>query len=296
MNRFIKISRFSILKISLAFFIAFFSSLAFADTTHEVQKGETLYSIGRKYQITVPELRAANNISESDVLKAGQKLIIPSADIESAAVLSANAVTLDKNVKTDSYKVQKGDTYYGIARKYGIKVAEVFALNGLDSNAVLKVGQVIKVPVQEKIDSDVRIATSEKDLKDADPRKYSNQVVAGENVWPVKAEKVTYVKGKVSGVQLSAKSKEDVKNIRAGTVMYCGTYRGFGEVIFVQSKTGLIYAYTGLGTTKVKKGDYVVYGDSIGTVGVDAIKKESQLMLMVFRNGVPIDPAKAPRG
>ena len=58
----------------------------------------------------------------------------------------------------------------------------------------------------------------------------------------------------------------------------------------------MIYAYTGMSSISVQKGDYVVYGDTIGTAGVDSISKESRLTLMVFRNGSPIDPATAPRG
>jgi nucleoid-associated protein YgaU len=45
--------------------------------THTVQLGETLYSISRKYGVTVAALQAANNITDPDNIKAGQKLIIP---------------------------------------------------------------------------------------------------------------------------------------------------------------------------------------------------------------------------
>ena len=62
----------------------------FADTTYKVEKGDTLYSISRKYQITIAELRAANNLSENDVIKVGQKLKIPSADISNAAALATD--------------------------------------------------------------------------------------------------------------------------------------------------------------------------------------------------------------
>ena len=267
---------------------------AFADTVHLVQKGETLYSIGRKYQITLSELRAANNLSENDILKFGQELNIPSPDIENAAILNSNAGNGSQSYNSlslDIYAVQKGDTFYGIARKYNIKVAELFAMNDLGENDVLKAGQKLKVPSRNSPG-----AENLPDLKEADPRKYSGTKGSGGLVWPVKSPRVTYVNGKVSGVQLSASNKEKVMNIMAGTVMYCGTYRGFGEVVFVQSKTGLVYAYTGMCEIKVKKGDYVVYGDTIGLAGVDAISKEPRLTLMVFSNGSPIDPAKAPRG
>ena len=114
--------------------------------------------------------------------------------------------------------------------------------------------------------------------------------------WPVKNPTVTYMNGKVSGVQLSAQKNESVTAIRAGTVMYVGNYRGYGQVVFVQAKTGHIYVYSGLGSIKVRKGDYVVFGDSLGTAGTDSIKGTTQICLMVFQKSNPIDPAKAPRG
>ena len=77
--------------------------------------------------------------------------------------------------------------------------------------------------------------------------------------------------------------------------MYVGVYRGFGQVLFVQSKTGVIYTYTGLGSVSVKKGDYVVYNQQLGTAGTDPISGKPGITFMVFQNGQPIDPAKAPR-
>ena len=286
-----KVSK-SYLRIFLFGFVFFAGRALFADTVHLVEKGETLYSISRKYQITVSELRAANGLSESDVLKFGQKLNIPSPDIENAAALNSSSTGSSYSTENlEVYVAKKGDTYYGIARERGIKVAELFALNNLGSDASLKAGQKLKVPAAAST-----AQTSSLDLKDADPRKYSTSKSAGGLVWPVKNPRITYVNGKVSGVLLSAAKKEKIMNIMAGTVMYCGSYRGFGEVVFVQSKTGLIYAYTGMSEVSVKKGEYLVYGDTIGTAGVDSISKESRLTLMVFRNGSPIDPATAPRG
>ena len=286
-----KVSK-SYLRIFLFGFVFFAGRALFADTVHFVEKGETLYSISRKYQITVSELRAANGLSESDVLKFGQKLNIPSPDIENAAALNSSSTGSSYSTENlEVYVAKKGDTYYGIARERGIKVAELFALNNLGSDASLKAGQKLKVPAAAST-----AQTTSLDLKDADPRKYSTSKSAGGLVWPVKNPRITYVNGKVSGVLLSAAKKEKIMNIMAGTVMYCGSYRGFGEVVFVQSKTGLIYAYTGMSEVSVKKGEYLVYGDTIGTAGVDSISKESRLTLMVFRNGSPIDPALAPRG
>ena len=75
--------------------------------------------------------------------------------------------------------------------------------------------------------------------------------------------------------------------------MYTGVYRGFGEVIFVQSKTGLIYSYSGLGKVTVKKGDYVLFNTELGVTGKG---NNSSIKFMVFQNGKPVNPVTAPRG
>lgn len=276
----------------------------FADSTYKVEKGDTLFSISRKFQITVAELRAANNLSENDVLKAGQKLIIPEADIGTAAALSTSktaGATASSEMKTVVYTVQKGDTLYRIARNNGLTVPELLAINNMDSSAVIKVGQKLNVkaassPTNSKptINSDTVVKVTDSSLPDT--RTYGSTVNADVNTkWPVSNPKITQIKGKVSGVQLSAKENESVICIHEGTVMYVGTYRGFGQVLFVQTKTGLIYAYTGMGTVKVKKGDYAMSGAEVGTAGVDPISGKPQITFMVFQNGQPIDPAKAPR-
>ncbi len=296
--------------ISIISIFLLITTALFADITYKVEKGDTLYSISRKYQITVAELRTANNLSENDVIKVGQKLIIPDADIGTAAALSSTKTSASSTPsgKTVEYVVVKGDTLYGIARKNGMSVADLMALNNLDSSAVIKVGQKLKVSA-----SDNSSSTSTTSTKTAEPAKsgetvikvteqapdtrtYGATVNADANTkWPVASPKITQVKGKISGVQLSAKTNEPVVCIHEGTVMYVGVYRGFGQVVFVQSKTGLIYAYTGLGSVKVRKGEYAVSGAELGTAGLDSISQKYQITFMVFQNGQPIDPAKAPR-
>lgn len=290
-------------------FISFFLSVAlFADTTYKVEKGDTLYSISKKYQITLAELRLANNLKEDDVIKVGQKLIIPEANIQNAATLSSSTSANKSNSSSSTkiYTVAKGDTVYSIAKKNNMTVSELISLNNLDSNAVIKVGQKLKI-VDDSSKSNENKSSSETNKKSTkeensfseeipDTRTYGKTIdVDSTTKWPVKNPKVTQVKGKVSGVQLSAAKNESVKCIHEGTVMYVGVYRGFGQVVFVQTKTGLIYAYTGLGSVQVKKGDYLVSDSVIGTAGIDSLTGNSQITFMVFQNGKPINPATAPR-
>ena len=289
----------SISLILYALLIIALSASVFADSTYIVKKGDTLYSISRRYELTVAELRTANNLSENDVLQAGQKLTIPSADITNAAALSAvpekkgNVPVSEIAKNTETYSVQKGDTLYSIARRHNIKLYDLLSINNMANDAVIKVGQHIKVPAKP--------AAPAKNLPNntssAESASSAQSVGTGDSslLWPVKHPTVVYTKGKVSGVELSAEKDEAVKSIRAGTVMYTGMYRGYGNIVFVESKTGLIYAYSRLGSVHVKKGDYVVCGDTVGTAGKNAAGSPT-LTFMVFQNGMPIDPAKAPRG
>jgi LysM repeat protein len=274
----------------------------FADSSYTVQRGDTLYSISRRYQLTVPELCTANNLSENDVIKTGQKLVIPSADITNAVALSASPdaggeTGVSAEGLPDTYTVQKGDTLYGIARKYNMKLAELLSLNRMGSDTVIKTGQ--KLVVNTGSSAVASSADSPTVKSDAVKKPGTDDIAAtGDSslMWPVDSPDVTYVKGKVSGVELSAKKNEPVKSIRAGTVMYTGMYRGYGNVVFVESKTGLIYAYSWLGSVNVRKGDYVVCGDMVGTAGRDPDTGRPHLSFMVFKNGMPMDPAEAPRG
>ncbi len=249
---------------------------------HVVKKDETLYSISRMYGITVDNVRDWNGLSGNNV-KVGQKLIVSSAvAFDNAPSASAESPSSSSSKNEIYYTAQKGDTWLGIAIEHGLTLSEIQALNNVKDTDMIKVGQRVKL-------------SNVPDLKGNDPRVYSKK---GDSslVWPVKTSDVTYVTGKVNGVSLIAKKNETVRSIASGTVMVAGAYRGYGNVVFVQSKSGYIYAYTGLGNIHVSKGDSVSYGGDVGTVGLDAYTDSPQVNLMVFRNSTPVDPAKAPRG
>lgn len=108
--------------------------LVLASKAHVVRKSESLHSIARKYHVSVDELKSVNNLTATHVDK-GMRIIIPShADAKLKKSASAS--------RPESYKVAKGDTLPKIARKTGIKLAELRNLNNLKSNKV-KPGQIL---------------------------------------------------------------------------------------------------------------------------------------------------------
>ena len=108
--------------------------------SYKVQKGETLSSISKKYNITEEELKASNNL-KSNTLRSGQNLQIAQVATPASAVPS-NKVELE--AKSVSYKVKKGETLSSISKKYHITEDELKAMNNLKSSTI-RFGQELKV-------------------------------------------------------------------------------------------------------------------------------------------------------
>ena len=94
--------------------------------SYTVQKGDSLYSIARKYDTTIDRIKDLNNLT-TNLLSIGQVLLIPT----------------DTNLET-TYTVKKGDSLYSIAKKYDTTVDRLKQLNNLSSN-LLSIGQILIV-------------------------------------------------------------------------------------------------------------------------------------------------------
>lgn len=132
--------------------------------THTVKSGEKLSTIARKYGVTVADLRSWNYVGKKGV-KAGKKLTVyirvqksnPSkVDINKpenknnqnlASKDQENKLMADNssvNIDYVNHTVKKGESIYGIAKKYGVTSKTIKALNNLESDA-LKIGQELKI-------------------------------------------------------------------------------------------------------------------------------------------------------
>ena len=94
--------------------------------TYTVVKGDSLWSISKRYDIRVNDLIELNNLSDLNI-RIGQTLLVPKKDIDN-----------------NTYIVEKGDTLWSIAKKNSISVNELKELNNLTNNTI-SIGQVLKV-------------------------------------------------------------------------------------------------------------------------------------------------------
>lgn len=96
---------------------------------YTVKVGDNLYSISRKYGVSVDFIKNINNLN-SDLLSIGQKLRIPNI--------------VDSDDDYFEYVVKKNDTLYSIAKKFNMSVNELMRINNLETTA-LSIGQVLNV-------------------------------------------------------------------------------------------------------------------------------------------------------
>lgn len=96
---------------------------------HVVQRGDSLYSIGRQYGVSPQVLINQNQIENPQGLVLGQALVIP--------------------VESFAYQIRRGDSLYSIAQRYGVTVDDILRINPLitDPNS-LRVGQIIQIPTE----------------------------------------------------------------------------------------------------------------------------------------------------
>lgn len=155
--------------------------LASADTGefHEVQPGDYPAKIARDYDVPLRDFLAWNNLGSKSTIKVGDKLVVaagtpeqPRVTVEEAPKKSAVKEEKEENVKVASaapvkkvqedkapekkksaapvaaaatHTVKKGESASVIAEKYGIKMSDFLAWNGLTSKSVLQAGKTYKV-------------------------------------------------------------------------------------------------------------------------------------------------------
>lgn len=107
-------------------------STAHADVTHIVRPGETLTSIAAQYGVPVEHLVLLNRIPDANHLEAGAALV----------------VRLDRYSTSQRvwHVVRRGETLSSIAERYGTRVSDIVAANGLDDADAVFVGQALQIP------------------------------------------------------------------------------------------------------------------------------------------------------
>ncbi len=108
-----------------------------------VKAGDSLYSIAKKYNMTVDKLIEINNL-KNNIISVGQQLKVI---IQNDNAIPTGSTCYGKDYKEPTYityTVKRGDNLYNIAKAYNVSVESIKTLNNLKNND-LSIGQILKI-------------------------------------------------------------------------------------------------------------------------------------------------------
>jgi membrane-bound lytic murein transglycosylase D len=112
---------------------------------HVVRNGETLWSISRRYGISVSGLAAHNSMAPNETLSVGRRLLIPGT----ATARIASTQPVDGSRQQVTYTVRRGDTLSRISRMFQVTIKDLLAWNNIASAHRIKPGQRLVMYVDD---------------------------------------------------------------------------------------------------------------------------------------------------
>ena len=248
-----------------------------------VQKGDTLYSLSRKYEIPVNDLAVMNKISSPFDLAAGQKIKVPKLE----------------NVKTASVSEIK-TTASGSAKVAKITPAKKTVR--LPTTKDTKSATVVKKASEVKSQNTVAAKSTKAQQKiSSNPKKQLPKVVARSNSkfsWPIRGKILSAYGAKNNGlfndgINIAASQGAAVKAAENGVVAYAGNeVKGMGNLIIIQHSDGWMTVYAHLDSMSVKRGARVNVGTQIGRVGKTGKVDQPQLHFEIRKGTKAYNPTK----
>ena len=126
------------------------SAAVSAGSTYIVRRGDSLSKIAQRHRVRTIDLAKANNLQMTSVIRIGQKLTIPggktAASVKKQNKKSAASVENKTAARSGLYVVRRGDSISRIAKRCKVKRADLMAVNNINENTILRIGQTLKLP------------------------------------------------------------------------------------------------------------------------------------------------------
>ena len=235
-----------------------------------VARGDTLYSLSRKYSVPVNDLAVMNNLTPPFNLSVGQKIRVP----------NLARVSVDQ-VRTDDVKVAVKSTNATVQTQPQQK---------RDAKTIAE-----KVGAEKKV-----VATPVKKIS-SDPTKKLPKINARSSSkfsWPVRGKILSNYGAKSSGlfndgINIGAARGTAVKAAENGVVAYAGNeVKGMGNLIIIQHEDGWMTVYAHMDSMVVRRGARVSVGQQIGTVGKTGKVDSPQLHFEIRKGTKAYNPTQ----
>jgi murein DD-endopeptidase MepM/ murein hydrolase activator NlpD len=279
-----------------------------------VQAGDTVYALGRRYQIAPQAIIAENKLRAPYHLEVGQRLRLPAAASAETAAPARRVVARDT-----LYEVRNSDTLLSVARAHGVEHITIAQANNLVAPYPLAPGQQLLSP-QARVDGSAAPRTAAAPAP-AQPLEASRQEPknVGELAqavsytpppapaaqppasrlfeWPVKGAIIAkFGAGELGrrndGVNIAAPMGTPVRAAADGEVVYRGSeLDGFGNLLLVKHTDGYVTAYAHNDSMLVQKGQQVRQGQVIAKVGQTGSVSAPQLHFEIRQDLKSVDPA-----
>lgn len=235
---------------------------------YEVQPGDTLSTIGEKFQVTVDTIRYANDLSDVDSLAVGDKLVI----------LPVSGVR---------HTVKSGETVEGLAEKYKVPPQAVIDFNYLNEPFALMVGETLTIPEATIPRPVPAFPAIQPPAPSIQPPSLAG---TGQFMWPTDTRRITqyfsYYHPAIDIGQYGAIYASD-----AGTVVFAGwSPVGYGYLVEVDHGNGYKSGYAHLSRIDVSVGQTVGKGQVLGLMGATGRAFGVHLHFMIWENGRFINP------
>ncbi len=124
--------------------------------SHTVVRGDTVSALATRFGTTTAAIIAANGLDSTALIRIGQDLTIPG----SGGASTSTAATPTSTASPTKHTVARGETVSGLATRYGTTTAAIVAANGLDSTALIRIGQGLSIPAQGAASTTTVVPTS----------------------------------------------------------------------------------------------------------------------------------------
>ncbi len=232
--------------------------------TYVVKKGESLFSIAKRFNISIDAILSVNNMRDASILRIGTVLKIP-------------------NMNGVYYSVRKGDSLSSITTRYRVDMNKLVDVNELESS-VIYVGQKLFIP---------GAALSAWERAEALGTLFKYPVRGrltsrmGFRIDPFTKRRAYH-----AGIDIANRIGTPVHASQSGKVIFSGYKGHYGKTVILSHQQGYSTVYGHLDKMLVKKGQVVRQGDKIGTVGNTGRSTGPHLHFEIHRYRRIIDPLK----